>query len=63
MYTPSKQRHKQSLKVRLTTFFRLFFELSSRTPLQKGLSLGERPNPLFYLFKFCLCVCYILGVS
>ena len=40
-----------------------FKAISPLTLLQKGLNLGERPNPLFHLLKFCLCVCYIIGVS
>ena len=41
----------------------LFLKPSPLTPLQKGLNLGWRPNPLFHLWKFCLCVCHIIGVS
>ena len=65
MYIPWKLRPKQSLKVRLTIFISSFFELSPLSPLQKGLNLGERPNPLFHLLSkvsFLWCV-FFIGVS
>ena len=39
-----------------------FLKLSPLTPLQKGLNLGEKPNPFFHLLKF-FCVFVIQSES
>ena len=54
-------RPKQSLKVKLTLSFVFLYLLSlTCTPLQKGLNLGGRPNPLLQLLKSVLFMSLLL---
>ena len=63
MYTPWKQRPKQSLKVRLTVFFSSFFRTLFSHPSSKRLESRWEAEPALPPSNVCLCVCYILGVS